>query len=136
MKRELLAFLMVGELPNDSSKILALIICCAKTMEFDPQKYFKNIFDVSVFPDPDSPEIMMDWGIFTIFIFRLIPSAWENIDNEIKIKIGSTNYGWLIQTITYSKNMCWQYIKQTTLILFDGIQSVQSIHRFAWVYSN
>lgn len=84
---------MVCEFPKDSSKILALIIFCANNMDFEPQKYFKNILDVSVFPEPDSPEIMIDRGIFTIFIFRLISSACENIDREIKsdIKIGLIN---------------------------------------------
>lgn len=62
MKRELLKFSEIDEFPNASSKIFVLIMCRANCVDCDWPKNFSNSFDVSVFPDPNSPAIMIDCG--------------------------------------------------------------------------
>lgn len=60
MKRELFKFSAVEEFPNASNKIFALSICSENCTDTDPAKKFKRCFDVSVFPDAVSPDIMID----------------------------------------------------------------------------
>lgn len=62
MKRELFAFSVVRELPKASNNTFASIISCANFEELVLKKYFRISFDVSVFPAPDSPEIIIDCG--------------------------------------------------------------------------
>lgn len=60
MNRELFKFPAVEEFPNASNKIFAFSICSANCVDTDPAKKFKRCFEVSVFPDAVSPEIMID----------------------------------------------------------------------------
>lgn len=73
IKRELFAFSVVFEFPKDSNIIFALIM---SWVWFDPQKNFSRNFEVSVLPEPESPDIMIDCGML---IFFLISFAKLNI---------------------------------------------------------
>lgn len=77
-KRELLAFSAVDELPNASSKILESNIISANCV--DPPRKFKMYFEVSVFPDAVSPEIMTDWDFWQTRKFLITSSAiWKKV---------------------------------------------------------
>lgn len=83
IKRELLKFSFVEEFPKASNKTFELIICSANFVDTEPHKNFNKCLVVSVFPDPVSPEIMIDWEFLKIRIFRTILSAvwvvWLNV---------------------------------------------------------
>lgn len=78
MKRELLGFSVVEEFPKDSRRTFAPIICCASCADFDPQKNFSRIFEVSVLPEPDSPAMTIDCGLSNVHMLLLTSLAVED----------------------------------------------------------
>ena len=63
-KRELLLFLMVLALPNDSTMGLHSSNCCSMSSPapLSSARYCSTSFVLSVLPAPDSPAMMTDWG--------------------------------------------------------------------------
>lgn len=65
INRELFKFPAVLEFPNASNKIFASGSIPANDVDVidESEKNFNKIFMFSDFPDPVTPEMIMDWGI-------------------------------------------------------------------------
>lgn len=77
IKRELFKFFAVFAFSNASNKAFASGIVCVNGAEVLPEKNCNSFFVFSVFPDPVTPEMMIDWGISKILKFRNALSAVE-----------------------------------------------------------
>lgn len=75
IKRELLGFCTVEELPKDSNRTLASMMSCATRCDFEPQKNLSRSLHVSVLPAPDWPAMIIDCGLSSKNMFLLTSLA-------------------------------------------------------------
>lgn len=126
MKRELLKLSSMQQFPNDSNTIFASIISGASIVS-GPHKNFTRCFVASVFPDPDSPPMMIDWNVFDIRKFLLTLSAVETarykFENKNTINTFCPQYFFIVQcylqNLTESKYMRWQRTHWSSLVLLN-----------------